>query len=249
MKHSKITICVLIGLGLVPKYDSVRAAEAKSENQIAAKHQSIKDAGPSKNIVLPQFGSIATKPIEYRSLATFTVDSSGNTIANSSTFALDRDQEVLVEFEATPGDSGYTRIVNADGTQFDYHTSSKQTVSSGTWAHHANGTIWGQGEIKSSITYTRLVPDCSRLTHLSAVGWSSGHKTNHCKAHGYDGVTNTSHGGNDYRKNGGGWCFSGAHNACQAALDNGDVRAASGVKIINAVPSKPSRATSDDRVH
>lgn len=62
---------------------------------------------------------------------------------------------------------------------------------------------------------TESLPEgCTKRANLADLGWSSGHKTKFCQRRGYDGVTNTTGGGNDYHKNGGGWCYSGDVKAC-----------------------------------
>ncbi len=246
MHISKVTLCLLIGMGLTYISEPAWAEQVITDKQNLIKHENNKTTAPTEKITLPALGSIATKPIEHQSLAIFTIDSQGNSTITSPNLVLDRDQQILVQIKVTTGDSGYTTLKSTDGTQLDFPTSNRYTVSAGTWAHYANGTIWGQGQITSTIIYTRLIPDCSRLTHLSAVGWTSGHKNNHCIAHGYDGATNTSHGGNAYRKNGGGWCFSGKSNACQSVLNGGNARSSAVVEFINEVPIKKKDSPSRD---
>lgn len=59
-----------------------------------------------------------------------------------------------------------------------------------------------------------LPSGCEKRDRLDSLGWRSGNKTKFCRAKKYDGVTNTAGGGNDYRKNGGGWCYTGDRAAC-----------------------------------
>ena len=191
---------------------------------------------------IPSFvSSLSTKPIQQRSVATFTVDSRGNPSTVAPSFVLDEPQSISIEHTQTDGDVVETALVRADGHEYRFNAPGDYPIEAGTYKHHANGTIYGSGDLASIVTYYRLVPHCAKLTQLPVLGWEDGHKNDFCLARGYDGVTNTSTGGKDYRKNGGGWCFNGRADACQAILDGLDPGPLSKVDRQDGNPPKPER--------
>jgi hypothetical protein len=76
---------------------------------------------------------------------------------------------------------------------------------------------WSPNQIPQCTTILR--PGCNEIKNLHYdLGWNEGHKTNFCKAHGFDGMTN--HPNTSYKQHGGGWCYKGDNAACTASLPN-----------------------------
>jgi len=58
---------------------------------------------------------------------------------------------------------------------------------------------------------------CDEIKDIKALGWRSGHKTNFCRAHGYDGVWNVP----NSTFSSGGYCYKGDSEACRRKIARG----------------------------
>ena len=69
--------------------------------------------------------------------------------------------------------------------------------------------LYAQSSAPASAPAQPTSPPCEKVASLKALGWSSGHKTNFCKARGFDDVYNP------YGVySAGGFCFKGPSNVC-----------------------------------